>query len=184
MWTDLGVTPMEGLLTFLSAAGIYIGFLLLIRLFGQRSVARIATIDLVIVFILGSVAGRVITGNTPTLAAGLIGLATLLALHTVAQRVARSRAGAFLTVDRSVVLMAGNELLMENLRRTRVSEEEVWAALRLAGVRNTGEVACVVLESAGDISVIRRGAPLERLMFEAVRGAERLPPELFSGAAQ
>ena len=97
MWTDPWVSRRwKGFLLSFLRAGIYIGFLLLIRLFGQRWVARIATIDLVIVFILGSVDGRVITGNTPTLAAGLIGLATLLALHTVAQRVARCRAGAFL----------------------------------------------------------------------------------------
>src|SRR5699024_7012542 len=49
------------------------------------------------------------------------------------------------------------------------------AKLRSAGIRNRDEVACVLLESRGQISVIRRGAPIAGEMLPGAIGAERVP---------
>ncbi|GAA2201274.1 hypothetical protein GCM10009849_25080 [Sinomonas flava] len=46
--------------------------------------------------------------------------------------------------------------------------------MRLSGIGSQSEVACVILEPTGEISVLRRGTPLERDMFHGVRGMEHL----------
>ena len=64
-----------------SAIGIYLAFLLLVRVFGVRVLSGWTGFDAVVLIMLGSVAGRVIIGHPPTLAAGAIGLLTLLLLE-------------------------------------------------------------------------------------------------------
>ena len=53
-----------------SAVGIYLTFLLLVRVFGVRVLSGWTGFDAVVLIMLGSVAGRVIIGHPPTLAAG------------------------------------------------------------------------------------------------------------------
>ncbi|MFC0681800.1 DUF421 domain-containing protein [Lysobacter korlensis] len=175
----LGITLAEAGAVVLSAIGIYVAFLILVRLLGQRSIARMSTFDVAVVLTLGSAAGRVITGYTPTLTAGIIALVTLFALRWVAHQVGKSRIGAMIVRDEPVLLMAGPEVLTENLRRTRIAVDELREALRVAGVHNRSEVACVVFESTGAVSVVKRGTPLDRELYSGIRGSERIPGELF-----
>jgi uncharacterized membrane protein YcaP (DUF421 family) len=47
------------------------------------------------------------------------------------------------------------ELLSDAMRRSRVTESEMHAALRTAGFSAAGEIAAVVLETDGSLSVVR-----------------------------
>jgi uncharacterized membrane protein YcaP (DUF421 family) len=165
-----------------SAIGVYVAFTVLIRLLGQRSIARMSTFDVLLVLVVGSVAGRVITGYTPSLAAGVLALIVLFATHLAVQRLARRRWFAWFVRDRPVLLMGGAELMEAHLRRAGVSRAELHAVLRAAGIGDPREVAAVVLESAGGVSVVRRGVPLDRRLFADVVGSERIPPEDFRPA--
>jgi len=180
VWDRLGLSPSDAVLVIASAIGIYAAFTLLIRLLGQRSVARMTTFDVLVVLVLGAVAGRVITGSTPTLAAGVLGLVVLFALHLGVQRLSRLRWFGALVRDRPVLLMAGREPIAANLHRAGVSAADLRTVLRSAGIRDPGEVACVILEPAGSVSVIRRGAPLDPRLFADVRGIELLDDNCFA----
>jgi hypothetical protein len=79
--------------------------------------------------------------------------------------------------------MAESEVLAEPIAHARISSADLTGAFRSAGIRNTAEVACVVLESTGTLSVIVRGPTLERALFASIRGAESLPAELFAGCS-
>jgi uncharacterized membrane protein YcaP (DUF421 family) len=182
MWTHLGLSPIEAVLVIVSALGVYAAFTLLIRLLGQRSVARMSTFDVLVVLVLGAVAGRVITGSTPTLTAGVLALVVLFTLHLAVQRLARRRWFAVLVRDRAVLLMAEGRPIEAHLRRTGISRDDLRTVLRNAGVRSSKEVACVVLEPAGGVSVIRRGALLERDLFEDVVGVELIADDVFEPA--
>jgi uncharacterized membrane protein YcaP (DUF421 family) len=76
----LGVDGPGVLAVVLSAVGIYLAFLLMVRLLGQRVLSRLSTFDAVVAVMLGAVAGRAVLGDTPTLAAGVLALGTLFAL--------------------------------------------------------------------------------------------------------
>jgi len=183
MWDALGLHPLEAVAVVASATGIYFAFLILVRLLGQRSIARMSTFDVAVVLTLGSAAGRVITGYTPSLAAGVLALVTLFTLRWIAQQVGTTRFGASIVRDRPILLMAGPVMLEDTMAKARIAEDEVREALRVAGVRNVDEVACVVLESTGSVSVTKRGAPLERQLFAGIKGADRLPDDLFAEAS-
>lgn len=175
MWTEYGLDWVDAIRVVVSCIVFYGGVLLLVRVLGQRTLASLSTFDLAAIIALGAVIGRAILGDTPTLFAGLLGLATLLILQAVTGQVRRFRRAARVVNSPAVVLMAGDELLLDNMARSHVVADEVYSKLRLAGVRNRSEVACVIMEPTGQISVLRRGAPLDDDLLRGVIGAERIP---------
>ncbi|WP_026534803.1 DUF421 domain-containing protein [Arthrobacter sp. H14] len=178
MWENLGISPVEALMVAVSAIGMYFTFLILIRLLGQRVLASMSSFDLAAVIALGSVAGRSILGYTPTLTAGIIGVATLLAMQAITGRIRQSRRGSAIVSNRPLLLMAGREVLIGNLHHAHMVEDELHAKLRQAGVRATSEVACVILESTGAVSVLHRGELIEPDLLRNVQDAGAIPPEL------
>ncbi|MFP5218994.1 MAG: YetF domain-containing protein, partial [Actinomycetes bacterium] len=73
-----------------------------------------------------------------------------------------------------ILLMAGPEVLEGNLRHARLSRNELYSQLRLAGVQNRDQVRAVVMETTGDVSVLTTGASLDLDLLAGVRGAELL----------
>ena len=174
----LGVDAPGALAVVASAVGIYLAFLLMVRVLGQRVLSRLSTFDAVVVVMLGAVAGRAVLGDTPTLAAGVLGLGTLFALEAGFGRLRAGIRVSALMNNRAVLLMAGERVLEANLRRVHVVESELFGALRGAGVRSPDEVACVVFEAAGTISVLRRGTPVDPRLLEGVRDAHLVPADI------
>lgn len=72
----LGVDAPGALAVVASAVAIYLAFLLMVRVLGQRVLSRLSTFDAVVVVMLGAVAGRAVLGDAPTLAAGVLGRGT------------------------------------------------------------------------------------------------------------
>ncbi|GAA4656381.1 YetF domain-containing protein [Arthrobacter cryoconiti] len=175
MWNDYGLTWADAGRVVLSAVGLYVLVLLLIRFMGQRTMATLSSFDLAAAVALGAVVGRAILGYTPTLVAGALGLLTLLVLQALTGQLRRFPKGIAAVNNRAYLLMAGGAIHPSNLRRTHVSQSEIRAKLRQAGIRNYAEVACVILESTGEISVLRTGVPIQPEFLEDVRGAELVP---------
>ena len=78
---QLGIEPHRIPVVLLATIGIYLAFMILVKLFGTRVLTSMTASDAVIIIMFGAVAGRVIVGNPPTLAAGVIGLLTLMVLE-------------------------------------------------------------------------------------------------------
>jgi uncharacterized membrane protein YcaP (DUF421 family) len=180
LWYYLGIEPLAALAVVISTTGLYGAFLLLSRVLGQRVLARLSGFDLLVVIVFGAIIGRAILGHVPTFAAGLVALATLVALEGIIGTLSRRGWLARVVHNRPVLLMAGSELVDAELRRCHVTVDEVHSQLRRSGVRSHDEVAAVILEPTGELSVLRRGVPVARGLLEGVRSAERMPGELLA----
>jgi len=174
----LGADPAELLGVVIAAIGVYVVFLVLVRIFGARALRAMSTFDAALVITFGAVGGRAILGPNPTLATGATGLLTLFVLEACFGQARATLRGARLLNSRPVVVMAGPKVLERTLRRLHLTETEVHTALRRAGVRDPREVACVVFEPTGELSVLRRGELIDPALLEGVSGAEQLPEEL------
>lgn len=180
LWSELGISGPHALAVVLSAVGIYLVFLVFVRLLGQRVLSAMSTFDVVITVMLGAVAGRVILGHPPTFASGVVGLSTLFLLEVVFGSLgARDRWRRVLNAP-ARVLMAGDRVDPKALRRAHITRSELNGALRRAGVRSVSEVACVVHESGGGLSVLRRGVPIDPELLWDVAGAEDIPAEFLA----
>ncbi len=175
MWAEFGLDWVDAARVVASSIVFYVAVLLLVRYLGQRTLASLSSFDIAAIIALGAVIGRAILGDTPTLVAGLLGITTLFGLQALTGELRRNRKAAQIVNSPAVLLMAGPLLLDENLKKSHIVASEVHTRLRLAGIRSLAEVACVILEPTGQISVLRRGEKIDPSLLEGVIGAHLVP---------
>jgi uncharacterized membrane protein YcaP (DUF421 family) len=169
---DLGLNWPQAASVVVSTIGIYVTFVVLLRLVGQRALANLSSFDLAAAIALGAVMGRAILGYTPTLLAGVIGLLTLFAVQGVFGFARRyPRVDAAMT-NLPLLLMADGQLLEANLRKAHIVEDELKGKLRMAGVTGYEDVALAILERTGEVSVLQRGETVSDELLADVRGRE------------
>lgn len=180
LFEELGITGAHAMAVVLSAVGIYLAFLVFVRIFGQRVLMAMSTFDMVVTVMLGSVAGRVILGHPPTLTSGILGLATLFVLEAVFGQLSSSLRVQKLMNSPARLLMIGPQIQEKTLKRSHITPGELHGALRRAGIRSYQEIACVLQEPGGGISVLRRGVPIDPQLLTDVAGANRIPAEFLA----
>lgn len=150
-WFTLLRTAVVGILA-------YAALVLSLRFSGKRTLAKMNAFDLVVTVSLGSTLATIALSTDVALAQGLLALALLIALQFVMtwSSVRWGWVRRMITGEPSLLLFQG-QLLKGALRRMRLTEEEVRAAVRSQGLPAIEEVEAVVLETDGSLSVIGRG---------------------------
>jgi uncharacterized membrane protein YcaP (DUF421 family) len=158
----------------LSAIGVYVAVIVLTRIAGLRSLAKMSSFDFAATVAVGSTVASTALGSTP-LTNGVVALCMLYGLQYLVATLRRRKALRGAVDNSPMLLMVDGEVIEGNLRHTRVSREELWSQLRLAGVRRRDQVRAVILETTGDMSILRAGdEPVDDELLQGVRGAERL----------
>lgn len=153
-------------------AGALVWVLLTVRIVGLRSFSKMTAFDFVATVATGSLLASAATATRwADFAQVLVAVAALMAVQAglAAWRKASARARKALG-NRPALLMRDGRFLDEQMRRTRVARQDVFAKLRMANVHDISEVRAVVLENTGDISVLH-GAPIDPALLAEVRGA-------------
>jgi uncharacterized membrane protein YcaP (DUF421 family) len=171
MTGQLGVEPYVAFQVVVATVGIYLAFLVLLRLVGQRSLAAMSASDIACVVAVGAVVGRTTLLAVPTLATGLIALVTLFLAQWLVRIARRCRPIALLLDREPVLLVVDGRVLDDAVRRVRISDDELRQSLRLAGLSRMEQVGRLVLERNGQISVLRRDDDLDPRIVADVPGA-------------
>lgn len=132
--------------------------------------------DMAAAMAFGSLVATTAVGST-SLLTGVIGLAVLFVIQwLLAQWRLNRRAEKFADND-PLLLMCGEQVLFEHLSLAQMTFSDLRSKLRLAGVTRYDQVAAVVLEVTGDVSVLLQdsdGSSMEPDLFASVRGREKL----------
>ena len=168
---ELLIEPWRIPVIIATATGIYLGFMVLAKLFGSRILLAMTASDAVIIIMFGAVAGRVIIGHPPTLAAGLLGLASLMVLEAAFGTLRRFTGWGKLLNRRPVLVVSEGTMLLDAMRTAHLSRTDVLTAVRRAGLGSLSQVQAMVFEPTGTMSVIRTGEPLDPEVLRGVRGA-------------
>ena len=160
----------------------YVGLVFLLRVTGKRTLSKMNAFDLVVTVALGSTLAATLLNTSVPLANGLAGFAMLILVQfVVAWTCARSDLADRIVKSTPTVVLWRGEILREVMEAERLSEEEVLTAVRQAGLGSYDDVQAVVLETTGDISVIKKSlarqhpdvAPAGR--HDALRGVNKYP---------
>jgi uncharacterized membrane protein YcaP (DUF421 family) len=148
-WAMLGRTVV------VSALG-YAALLTLLRLSGKRSIAKMNVFDFVVIVALGSVLAGTITSPAMGMLDLVAAIAVLLGLQQVFAVLTRrsKRMDQWINGKPTILLYRGH-MVQEQLRRQRVTEEEVQAAVRAGGEARLEDVDAVVLETDGQFTILR-----------------------------
>lgn len=140
----------------------YGAMVFLLRISGKRTLSKMNAFDFVITIALGSVLGATLTDSSLALSTGVAVMAFLILAQLVitALSVRLDWVERVVKADPSLVVLHGT-LLEDAMRRHRVTEAEVSAAVRASGKSTVADVEAVVLETDGSFTVI--GEPPEGL---------------------
>ena len=147
-WDDSGRVLVQGALA-------YAALVLLLRLSGKRTLAKMNAFDLVVTVALGSTLATIILSRDVAVSTGVAALAVLVSLQFAVSWLS-VRWRSFRNIIRSEprLLASQGELLHHALKQERITEDEVTAAVRSAGRQAVSEVDAVVLETDGSFSVL------------------------------
>lgn len=135
----------------------YVWLVAMLRISGKRTLTKLNAFDLVVTVALGSTLATVLLNKDVALAEGFLAFAMLVFLQ-YAITFLSVRAPWFKRFVKSepTLLVHDGELLEDASRRQRITKDEILAAVRSAGLTQLSEVASVVLETDGSISVLPR----------------------------
>ena len=180
-WSWITTTGTSIAMVVLSALGIYIALIVFTRLAGLRSFSKLSSFDFAITVAIGTVLASTILLPDPPLLQAIIGLATLYGIKLVVSILRRRYAPISRLVDNTpVLLMAGKEVLHDNMQREQMTMDDLRAKLREANVIHPGQIRAVVMETTGDVSVLHAdpdGPALDPDLLRGVDGAEYLTEE-------
>ena len=138
-----------------SSAAVYVFILLALRLFGKKEIAQLSVVDLVFVLLISNAVQNAMVGPDTSLLGGLCAAGTLFAFNGLFKLLTyKFPKLSRLMQGQAVMLIYQGSVIKENLRKTKISAEELEEALREHGVGSTAEVDLAVLEQDGQISVL------------------------------
>lgn len=133
----------------------YVGLVALLRVSGKRTLAKLNAFDLVVTVAFGSTLATILLSSDVSYAEGVAALVLLAVLQFVAALISsRVRLGRAVITAGPTVLVRDGVTRDEALRQQRVSADEIRQAVRASGAGSLDEIAAVVLETDGSLSVI------------------------------
>ncbi|HMJ16961.1 MAG TPA: YetF domain-containing protein [Gemmatimonadaceae bacterium] len=146
-WYNIGRAITLSVIGFLS-------LIALLRVSGKRTLSKLNVFDFVFVVAVGSVFAASIMEKDVTLVEGIAALATLVGMQIgLAELAARSELAERIINGEPALLLSHGRFIPRALKRERITEEEVRAAIRAKGVTRVEDVDAVVLENDGTLTV-------------------------------
>lgn len=149
----------------------YAAVVILLRVSGKRTLGQLNAFDLLVTVAFGSTLATILLSSDVAYVEGLAALVLLAGLQFVVAWASSHVPGARDAVTSTpVALVVSGQIQQDALRRNRLSESEVLQAVRGAGSGDITDIAIVVLETNGTLSVI----PMNKLgtgsALKGVRG--------------
>ena len=148
----------------------YIALIIFLRVSGKRTLSKWNAFDFVVTIALGSILASIVISKDAVLIEGVIAFGLLIALQLVITRLSVK----FDFVKKIVkaeptLLFDKGEFLPEAMRRQRVTESEIRAAIRSEGFAAIEEIEAVVLETDGTFSVVKKSVGGSRTALKDVK---------------
>jgi uncharacterized membrane protein YcaP (DUF421 family) len=165
-WSDLGRVVLVG-------AAAYLTVVVILRLSGKRTLAKLNAFDLVVTVALGSTLATILLTKDVSWSEGAVALVLLALLQfAVAWLAVRISPFRSMVTARPTLLLRDGVGLPEALREQRVTMDEIRQAIRASGSGDLASIGAVVLESDGSLSVISRSNLGSGSGLTGVRGVD------------
>jgi uncharacterized membrane protein YcaP (DUF421 family) len=137
------------------AVAVFTFIFIVTRLVGRRELSTLEPFDLILLVVMGDLVQQGVTQDDYSVTGALIVISTM-ALMTVTFSYLNFRFRPLRRVmdGEPVVLLENGRPIERNLRRERLTVEEIEEKARLSQVESLDDVRLAVLETNGDISII------------------------------
>lgn len=161
-------TIRTGVLTVLG----YLAMVFLLRISGKRTLSKMNAFDFVVTIALGSCLASISLNKSVTLIDGALAISLFILMQFIFTYLSVHIKGfRTLVTSRPVIVFYNGQFLDKELKKQRLTNEEVYNECRLKGYANLDQVYLVILESTGEISVIENQ---EKGIVSTVDGLEKV----------
>jgi uncharacterized membrane protein YcaP (DUF421 family) len=141
----------------LRAVVLFLFVFLVLRVSGRRELSSITPIDFVLLIIVGDLVQQGITQDDSSVTGAMIAVATIASMQVLASYLSfRFRAARRALEGDPLVVMQDGNVIEHNLRRERISEEDLAEEARMNQIGSFDDIAWAVLEPNGSISFIKK----------------------------
>jgi uncharacterized membrane protein YcaP (DUF421 family) len=137
------------------SAVVYLFVMVLMRLLGRRELSKMQPFDLLILVVIADFVQQGVTQQDYSVTGAVLAVGTfallIVATSWLAWRFPRTRP---IIDGNPVVLVEDGNPILDNLRRERISVEEIAAQARIQQLDSLKRVRWAILETSGEISFI------------------------------
>ena len=142
------------LLSYIRTILLYLALIVVVRLMGKRQVGEMEPTEFVVTMLVANLASIPMQDGGIPLYSGLVPIVTVLGAELLLSAASMRWVGfRRILCGKPVILIENGKILFENLRRTRVTLDELTELLRQKEVLLPEKVQFAILETNGNLSV-------------------------------
>ena len=144
-------------------AFVYVFLMLAFRLSGKREVGQMSPFELVTLLLIPEIFSTALNRSDESVGLATTGVATLFLLVFLTGLLTfRSKKAEEIIEGEPSVLVRNGKYVEKNMRRERVTPEEIFTEMRLSGIERLEDVQWAILETEGKIAVVPAKTPREK----------------------
>jgi uncharacterized membrane protein YcaP (DUF421 family) len=137
------------------ATAIFFFIYLITRVIGRRELASLEPFDLILLVVIGDLVQQGITQSDYSVTGAITVISTFAALTVLVSYISFKVRRLRLALDgQPIVLVMDGKVLEGNLKRERMTVDELEAEARLQQAESIDDVKLAVLETGGNISIV------------------------------
>ena len=142
------------LISYLRAAFLYLVLILSVRLMGKRQIGQMEPAEFVVTMLVANLAAIPMQDGGIPIFSGVVPILTVLGVELVLSALSlKSSKVRKLLCGKPVILIENGKILQGNLRKTRITLDELTGHLREKDVLDIQAVQFAILETNGNLSV-------------------------------
>lgn len=149
---------------------VLISLVIGLRALGKRQMGQFNIYDLALIMLLANAVQNAMTNGDGHILTGLVSAGALFVMGWVVSRAFINLPGLQQHVTGGSTLLVNNgQMIKERMRRERVTQDQLLAAMRQHGLCDFNQVRMAVLEVDGTISIVPNSAPYHETRKKAKR---------------
>lgn len=141
----------------LRTLSVYAFIFIAIRITGKKEISQLSVIDFVLVILVSNAVQNSMVGPDNSLTGGLLAAAVLFGVdYGIKMLVYKNKKARHLLEGEPVMLVYKGKKLVQNLKKEKISDEELAESIRSHGISTIDEVELAIMETNGSISIIPR----------------------------
>jgi uncharacterized membrane protein YcaP (DUF421 family) len=139
------------------AVFLYIFVVFVMRVIGRRELSSMTPFDLILLIVVGDALQQGLTQDDYSVTGAVLAVATIATLQVFTSYLSfRSRRARKLLEGQPLVVVEKGKLVDQNLKRERITLDEVTEEMRQQQIGSLDEIEWGILESNGSISFIKK----------------------------
>jgi uncharacterized membrane protein YcaP (DUF421 family) len=139
------------------ATVVFLFLYAVVRIIGRRELSSLEPFDLIVIVVVGDLVQQGVTQDDYSLTGAVLAVSVFALLTVLTSWLSfRFRRLRPLLDGRPIVLLENGRPLEQNIRRERITIEEIAAQARLQQIDSLDKVQWAVLETSGEISFLKK----------------------------